>query len=98
VFTGDRNCLKSGQDISFRDVTAQMLYEIFCVDMKTADNKRTAQDVVKLGCKSREYTCYITDSKSVADLSKKADQQHRHHVFRSFVRKSEDSIIIVNVT
>jgi short-subunit dehydrogenase len=81
-----------------------MRYEIFCVDMKTERNKRTAQDVVKLSGKSREYTCYVTDSKSVADLSKKSgpvDVLVNNTVIMYFdplLEKSEDSIIIVNVT
>jgi NAD(P)-dependent dehydrogenase (short-subunit alcohol dehydrogenase family) len=42
------------------------------VDKNTEGNKRTVQDVVKLGGKSREYACNVTDSKAVADLSKMA--------------------------
>jgi len=43
-----------------------------CVDINTEGNKRTVQDVVKSGGKSREYTCDVTNSKAVADLSKMA--------------------------
>jgi len=104
VFTGDRGCLKSGQEISFRDVTAQMHYEVFCVDVKTDGNKRTAQGLVKLGGKSREYTCDVTESKTVADLAKNAGPvdvlvNNAGIIYcGSLLEKSEDSIIIVNVT
>jgi NAD(P)-dependent dehydrogenase (short-subunit alcohol dehydrogenase family) len=37
--------------------------------MNTEVKKRTAQDVVKLGGKSREYKRDVTDSKTVGDLS-----------------------------
>ena len=45
---------------------------IICVDVNREGSNRTAQDVVKLGDKSRKNTCDMTDSKAVADLAKKA--------------------------
>jgi NAD(P)-dependent dehydrogenase (short-subunit alcohol dehydrogenase family) len=42
------------------------------VDINAEGNKKTAQDVVKLGGKSREYTCDVADSKAVAELAIKA--------------------------
>jgi len=46
-------------------------FNIICADLNAEGKKRTAQDVVKLGCKSREYTCDVTDSKAMADLAKR---------------------------
>ncbi|GFG40769.1 hypothetical protein Cfor_06047, partial [Coptotermes formosanus] len=45
---------------------------VICVDINAEGNKKTAQDVVKLGGKSREYTCDVADSKAVAELAIKA--------------------------
>jgi all-trans-retinol dehydrogenase (NAD+) len=45
---------------------------VICVDVNADGNKKTAQDVVTLGGKSRDYTCDVTDSKAVAELAIKA--------------------------
>jgi NAD(P)-dependent dehydrogenase (short-subunit alcohol dehydrogenase family) len=72
--------------------------------MNREGNKRTAQDVVKLGNKSRDYTCDVTDSKAVADLAKKAGPldvlaNNASIMFCGpLLETLEDSISIVNFT
>jgi len=74
------------------------------VDINREGNNRTAQDVVKLGDKSREYTCDVTVSKAVADLAKKAGPvdvfvNNAGMMFCGpLLEMSKHSIIIVNFT
>ncbi|KAJ4439974.1 hypothetical protein ANN_08105, partial [Periplaneta americana] len=44
---------------------------VICVDLNAEGNLRTAQDIVKMGHKAQAYTCDVSDSAAVEELSKK---------------------------